>query len=227
MDRKKVLLRWAPKAMAAVFLVLFLGAIVYFLKDIIFGDKSHKKQVIHEIALMKPPPPPRPEEKPPEPEVKKEEVKVPEPETPLPPDQPDNARQDDTPPANDLGLDADGQAGSDGFGLAANKGGRGIIAGGGGQGGDRNRYAWYGNLLERDIQNVLSKDKDLTNENYKVIVKLWLNNDGTVDRVDLANSSGDVERDKLIRLALGKMKSVKEPPPEGMPQPVKLRITSL
>lgn len=224
---KQFLFRWAPKLMVAAFLLLFFVAAIYFLKDIIFADDSHKKQVIHEISLMKPPPPPKPEEKPPEPEVKKEEVKVPEPETPPPPDQPENAKQDEPPPANDLGLDADGQAGSDSFGLAANKGGKSIIGGGGGNGGGGNRYGWYAGMIEKGIQDVFDRNKDLlAKESYKVVIKVWVNKDGSIERFDLGGSSGNPETDKAIKMALKEMTRVKEPPPDGMPQPVKLRITS-
>ncbi len=224
---KQFLFRWAPRLIVVAFLLLFLVAAVYFLRDIIFADDSHKKNVIHEISLIKPPPPPKPEEKPPEPEVKKEEVKIPEPETPPPPaDQPDNAKQDEPPPANDLGLDADGQAGSDSFGLGANKGGRSIIGGGGGNGGGGNRYGWYAGMIEKGIQDVLDKNKELAKDNYKVVIKVWVNKDGSVERFDLGGSSGNPETDKAIRTALKEMTRVKEPPPDGMPQPVKLRITS-
>lgn len=211
--------------MVAAFLLIFMGAAIFLLQDIIFGDKSSKKRVTHEIALIKPPPPPpKPEEKPPEPEIKKEEVKLPEPEAP-PPEQPENANQDEQPPPSDsLGLDADGQAGSDGFGLGANKGGRAIIAGTGGGGG--NRFAWYDGLVQKTIQDVLDRSKDLDKQNYKVIVKIWLNPDGTIERFDLANSSGNADVDKSIKIALKEVRRVREPLPDGLLQPIKLRITS-
>lgn len=209
--------------MVAAFLLIFTGAAIFLLKDIIFGDKSSKKRVIHEIALIKPPPPPRPEEKPPEPEIKKEEVKLPEPEAP-PPEQPENASQDEPPPSDSLGLDADGQAGSDGFGLGANKGGRAIIAGKSSGGG--NRFAWYDGLVQKTIQDALDRSKDLDKQNYKVIVKIWLNPDGTVERFDLANSSGNADVDKSIKIALREVRRVNEPLPDGLLQPIKLRITS-
>lgn len=218
---KQFLFRWGPKLMIAVFLLIFMGVAFFLLKDIIFSDKSSKKRVIHEIALIKPPPPPpKPEEKPPEPEIKKEEVKLPEPETPP---QPENANQDEPPPADNVGLDADGQAGSDSFGLGANKGGRAIIAGKGGGG---SRFAWYDGLVQKTIQDVLDRNKNLDKQNYKVIVKIWLNPDGTVARFDIASSSGNGDIDKAIKLALREIRQIKEPLPDGLLQPIKLRITS-
>lgn len=220
---KQLLFRWGPKLMIAAFLLVFMGVAFFLLKDIIFGDKSSKKRVTHDIALIKPPPPPKPEEKPPEPEIKKEEVKLPEPEAP-PPEQPENASQDEAPPSDNLGLDADGQAGSDGFGLGANKGGRPIIAGKAGGGG--NRFAWYDGLVQKTIQDVLDRNKALDNQNYKVVVKIWLNPDGSVERFDLANSSGNGDVDKNIKVALREIRRINEPLPEGLLQPIKLRITS-
>ncbi len=219
---KQFLFRWGPRFMVAAFLLIFMGVAIFLLKDIIFGDKSSKKRVIHEIALIKPPPPPKPEEKPPEPEIKKEEVKLPEPEAP-PPEQPENASEDE-PASENLGLDADGQAGSDSFGLGANKGGRAIIAGKSSGGG--NRFAWYDGLVQKTIQDVLDRSKDLDKQNYKVIVKIWLNPDGSVERFDLANSSGNPDVDKSIKIALSEVRRVGEPLPDGLAQPIKLRITS-
>jgi len=220
---KQFLFRWGPRFMVAAFLLIFMGVAIFLLKDIIFGDKSSKKRVIHEIALIKPPPPPKPEEKPPEPEIKKEEVKLPEPEAP-PPEQPENASEDEPPASENLGLDADGQAGSDSFGLGANKGGRAIIAGKSGGGG--NRFAWYDGLVQKTIQDVLDRSKELDKQNYKVIVKIWLNPDGSVERFDLANSSGNPDVDKSIKIALSEVRRVGEPLPDGLLQPIKLRITS-
>ena len=81
-----------------------------------------------------PPPPPPPEEK----------VDLAEPE---PEPQPSN----DPPPGEQLGLDAEGAAGADGFGLAARPGGRDLLASGG------SAYAWYAGLLKSEILDRLGR----------------------------------------------------------------------
>ena len=197
-------------------LVVLIALLTVFVRSMKSDDKPNKRPVIQQISLLKPPPPPKPEEKPPEPEVKKEEVKI---DQPRPDDAPKQA--DNEPPAGkDLGVDADGSAGGDGFGLVGRKGGRDLLSGAGG------KFAGFTSLLRQQIQELLAKDKRLRSADYKAVVKLWLARDGRVERYELAGTTGSPDTDKAINLALANLPSIKEQPPEDMPQPVKLRITS-
>lgn len=158
----------------------------------------------------------------PEPEeVKEEKIEEPEPE-PEPEPSPEQA---DEPPAEDLGVDADGSAGSDGFGLAARKGGRSILGGGGG-----NAILWYGGQIKRQVEDGLQSllaDTPATKSGYSVIVEVWIGADGRVTRSELNSSSGKPEVDQALRAALPRLRaSVGKPPPDNMPQPVKIRLTS-
>ena len=47
-----------------------------------------------------------------------------------------------------------------------------------------------------------------------------------VERYELAGSTGNPDTDKAINQALANLPSMHESPPEDMPQPVKLRVTS-
>ena len=200
---------------------LLAAVAIFYLVSAIVGlinkkpGKTEKK--IQPITLMKPPPPPPPPpkvEKPPEPEIK-EKIEQPDPEPePTPETPPDEA------PARDLGLDAEGSAGSDGFGLAAHKGGTGLFGGGG------NPFAWYGGVIKNGIANVLNNHEQLRRKGYTAIVKIWLKSDGTVERVELTKGSNDPEIDELLQTLLNKYSKVAEAPPPGMPQPVKLKISS-
>jgi protein TonB len=177
-------------------------------------DKHEKK--IQPITLLKPPPPPPPPpkvEKPPEPEIK-EKIEEPEPDPEPLPDTPDEA------PARDLGLDAEGTAGSDGFGLSARKGGTGLFGGGG------SPFGAYGSLVKNDILSLLSNRDELRRKGYTAIVKLWLKPDGSVERIELSKGSNDAEIDEIISRSLDKLKKISESPPPGMPQPIKLKISS-
>src|SRR5215469_15598341 len=104
------------------------------------GAPAAPKQVIQEVHLIRPPPPPPdlPPPPPPPPEEKVVDVHQ--------PDKPDPTPSNDPPPGEQLGLDADGTAGGDAFGLLGNKGGRELIGGGGGS-----VYAWYAGLLKNEI----------------------------------------------------------------------------
>jgi protein TonB len=189
------------------------GAAVYFIKQFIDSPPPPPKQVIQEVRLIRPPPPPETPPPPPPPEVE-EKVDLPEP-------QPTPEAPSDQPPAGDvLGLDADGVAGGDGFGLAARRGGRDLLASGG------DRFGWYAGMLKQDLLSLLGEERDLRLRAYSVSVRLWLDAHGGVTRVDLASSTGDRDLDKRLRERLAGMERVAQAPPDGLPQPIQVRIVS-
>lgn len=174
------------------------------------------QKVVQEISLVRPPPPPKKEEPPPPPPEIEEEVDLPEPEAtpePMPSDEP--------PPPDLLGLDADGVAGSDGFGLMANRGGRSIMDGGGGD-----RFRWYAGVLRQALSSHLAGYEQLRTLNYTITVRLWLNGAGEVQRVSLDESTGQPELDLIIEQALAALDKIGGRPPAGIPQPVTLRLVS-
>jgi protein TonB len=118
-----------------------------------------------------------------------------------------------------LGLDADGVAGSDGFGLAARRGGREIGLGG-------SAFAWYTTMLKDSILDVLSEDERVRRGSYQVTVRVWLTSTGQIERIRLASTSGNRDLDTAIEEALQKVGKVREAPPIEMPQPITLRIVS-
>ena len=181
------------------------------------------KKFVQQVSLIKPPPPPPKIEKPPEPEV--EEVKIKEPEQ-APEDM--SEALDDLPPMGDqLGLDGDGVAGSDGFGLIGKKGGRSLLGGDSG-----NEFSWYTNRLGSYIEKVfyeLSEKKEifrlLRNADYKVKLKVWIDKDLSL-RGTLAESTGNRQRDKVIKMALAELGKYDEAVPGNMLQPVRIAIIS-
>ncbi|HLF97208.1 MAG TPA: energy transducer TonB [Methylococcaceae bacterium] len=216
MDRKKKLLRYLPAAVGVV-LTLAIAVTVYLLKDLFQKPVQSKKQV-QQITIIQPPPPPPPppEVKPPEPEPEPEKIEQPEPE-PEPEQTPD-----EPPPGEELGVDADGAAGSDGFGLLGKKGGQGLIGGGGGS-----AIIWYGQQLQRQIgeelQEKLSQGK-ARDKKLSVIANIWIGSDGSVSRGELASSSGNGEVDEELRATLASLRTRFKAPPPNMPQPVKIRV---
>jgi protein TonB len=186
------------------------------------SDKR-KKPSVQTIAVLRPPPPPpppKPEEKPPEPEIKKEEVRLPE------PDQKPEAA-DEPPPGEQLGVDAEGGAGNDGFGLVGKPGGRDITTiGEGGGGGGRAQFNAYAGLVQVRLQEQLQKRDRLRQSDYRAVVRIWFTERGGIDRVEVVDGTGDAEIDSAIRSALLDVRSIDQAPPEGMPQPLKLKLTS-
>jgi protein TonB len=216
--KKKHFRVYLPKIIGGIILLAVIGFIINAISNI--EEKPEKKErKMQRVTLTKPPPPPPPPpkvEKPPEPEVQEKIEQAPEPEPEEMPDVPD------APPPGDLGLDAEGSAGSDGFGLAARKGGKGLLGGGGG--GDP--YAWYGGIIKNDILDILSEHEELRRKGYTAIIKFWVEADGSIARFEMAKGSNDSDIDQLINRLLNQYKRINEPLPPGMEQPIKLRITS-
>lgn len=220
MDKKKRWLKYLPAGIGGVLVLLIAGGL-YLVRDMFEKPVQTKKQV-QQISVVQPPPPPPPppEVKPPEPEVKEEKIEEPEPE-PAPEPEP---QAEEPPPGEQLGVDAQGGAGGDAFGLVGKKGGQGLLGGGGGG----NAIIWYGQHVQREISDELQrtlKDK-ARNSRYSAILHIWIAADGRVSRVELANSSGTAEIDEALKAALAGIHDRFKPPPERMPQPVKIRIRS-
>jgi protein TonB len=59
-----------------------------------------------------------------------------------------------------------------------------------------------------------------------VVVRVWVRDDGSIERVNIVQSSGDRERDQVIEAALSRMGRLSQAPPADMPEPISLRIVS-
>jgi len=210
-------LRHVPMLLAGG-LAIVIAALVYWFQGQFEKAPQTKKQV-QQVTIIQPPPPPPPpppEQKPPEPEPEPEKIEESEPEPEPVPEAPA-----DEPPAGDLGVDADGSAGSDGFGLAARKGGKGLFGGGGGS-----STAWYAGIVKNQLLDLISEKDDLRSSKFTVTVKLWFDLEGNVQRYELVKGSQNPKVDGLLEGQLIKLKKFKNPPPVGVDSPVKLRISS-
>lgn len=197
---------WLRRLLSGALILLCIGVLYAIVHNFLSTPAPPMKQMVQQISLLPPPPPPI--EQPPQPEIK-EEVNIPEPQ-PL--------AQDDAPPPGDLGVDADGN-GSDGFQLRARKGGRDLLGAGG-------PFSWYTSRIEDSIKKVLSANKKTRQVNYVLLIKLWFKQDGSVERFELADSTGDADVDRSIQLALAKIEPLGSELPADLKQPVRLRITS-
>ena len=207
-------------ALLGLGLVLLMAAAIWLLITYLSGP-SAKPSAIRQIALIKQPPqppPPKPPEKPPEPPKIKEEVKIDQPKDEPKPDEPKAA---DEKPASDkpLGVDAEGGAGSDGFGLAGNKGGRDFLTTGGGGG------AYYSGLLQRQFFEALTRNRKVLKDEFRVVVRVWLGVDGRVQKADIVTGSGNAKVDDLIQVTLLEMTPLRDIPPSSM-RPMQLRLSN-
>lgn len=203
--------RHIPLLAGAALLLLLSLAVWFGLHKVLSGGQPQSKKTIQQISLIKPPPPPPPpkvEEKPPEPKIK-DEVKLNEP----PPVKNDQA----PPPGKELGVDADGGAGGDSFGLIGRKGGRDLLGGG--------RFGWYGSQVKAGIYGALMGEDCTRKARYSVEVKVWVLTSGKVQRVELEGTSGNPQIDACIAHALPGVQ-VADAPPEDLPQPIRIRIAA-
>ncbi len=180
-----------------------------------------KPRGVQQVALIKQPPvppPPKPPEKVPEPPKVKEEVKIDEPKDEPKPDEPKPA---DEKPASDkpLAVDADSSAGSDGFGLIGKRGGSDLLTTGGGSG------AYYSGLLQRHFFEALTRNRKVLRDEFRVVVKIWIGDDGRVQKADIVNGSGNTQVDDLIQVTLMEMSPLKDVPPSSM-RPIQLRLSN-
>lgn len=219
--------RWSAYTLAAA----LIGAALWFALSPLFEPSGPaRKQIVQQIQLVRPPPPPPPKDLPKPPEIKpREEVRIDQPK----PEPREQARADEPPPSPQLGLDAQGGAGGDAFGLVGRPGGRDITTigkdggpGGGVGGASRLQFAFYTNQLQQRVHEEISRHQKLRDGDYRAVVLVWIGRDGRIQRAEVRGTSGDANRDRLIQTALTDMPPLREPPPENMPQPVQLRITS-
>lgn len=197
----------------ATMLCVALG--VYLLiRNLVTSKPPPPKQVVQEIHLIRPPPPP-PDTPPPPPPPPEEKIDIPEPQQ-----QPDPTPSNEPPPSANLGLDTEGGAGGDAFGLVGNKGGREITATGG------SAFTWYANQLKDAILSQLTEDKRVRNGNYRVTVRAWVNDDGSVRRVEIVHGSGDADRDRAIESDLQNVKRLPQARPVGMPDVISLEVVA-
>lgn len=202
---------WLRRIALGVGLLLVLGAIGLALKSLMTGGTSPKKAATT-IKIMPdtPPPPPPPPKEPPKDQPKEVKVEQPRPqETPQPPAE---------------ALKMEGAAGDSPSPFQAGtvtneyKGGATI--------GGKDPFAWFTGLLKGQIESALAKEKELAKGDYRLVIKVWIARSGKIERFELEESSGNAQTDGLIKTALNDIAPLSEPPPENMPQPVRLRITA-
>lgn len=207
-----------------LFRLLALGAVaglVLLARDQLRDGRVEVDRFSQRVRLVElpPPPPPKKIELPPPEVMVKEAVKT---EPPDPADSIDDQQAMD----DRLGVDAEGAGAGDAFGLAAKKGGKDLLATAkiGGDGGQGFRY--YAAQIERFLERALARDMQLRRGSYSAIVWLWVGPGGSLERYELTRSSGDVAIDARLREALAALSDLGLPPPQDLPQPVRLRVSS-
>lgn len=211
MAAQRTVRRKGPVILGGLLAVALICGFVWFVRTMMAGKAKKPDRQVQVVQIIRPPPPP--DQPPPPPPEKTEE--------PLPKDEPEPAPTDEPAPQQQLGLDAEGAAGGDAFGLAARKGGSDLLGGTGNA-----MFAWYTNRLKDAVVDRLSGDTKIGSKKFSVSVRVWIEKDGRIKDVKLVTTSGDRELDKRIEAALASLTRMSEGPPLEMPQPISLKIVS-
>ncbi|WP_273490764.1 energy transducer TonB family protein [Roseateles chitosanitabidus] len=213
--------RHGGRTIGVALVALLAAGVWYLLSD----TAAKRREVAAPPTLMLPPPPPPPPEpeKLPEPDPIKPEVVPPEP-TPV---EPLEAPVENAPPnpSQDLGdpvtIDGAAQAGTDGFGVSAGRGGGMAGAGRGGL-----ASGSYGRYVSSVLQQAVTRDARTRTLAYQdVRLLLWLDEQGRPTRVELARGCGNAATDEALLAVVRGMDGIGEKPPAGLSFPIRLTVT--
>jgi protein TonB len=204
--------RLASRLGGGVIAILLIAGFVWFVETMMSLKGSKPPRLVQTVHIIRPPPPPPPDQPPPPPQ------KTPE---PLPKDVPDPPpdQQPDQAPDQALGIDADGSAGGDAFGLAARRGGSDLIGGSG-----TAPFAWYTNRLRDTIKERLATAPCTKSAKGSVSTRIVVAADGHVKQIKLTTGTGNARVDECVDKALSSITTLGDAPPPGMPEQVNLRV---
>lgn len=174
-----------------------------------------------------PPPPPPPSQLPPTLAASEQQMVAQEPVNAME-SKPDETSKNE-PPASEapaLGTSIQGNGPPDGFGL---HGGNSFFGGGTGKmmsHGSSSRWGWYANQVQGTISQALQGDANTRTADFRIVVQIWSDRAGRITRARLAGSTGSVALDKAITNEVLGGLILQEPPPDGMPMPIVLRLTA-
>lgn len=202
---------WKRLLLPAIAIVAALALLAWGITGINSDKGKRKKPPVVTLLPDKPPPPPPPpkEEKKPEAKEEKKDLKV-EP----PKEQPPQAQNEP--------LKMEGAAGEGGGPFAAGSVDRDYV--GGNIGGMQ--QGLFAGRLQRHIQEELNRHRKLREADYRVVLRLWLRRDGSVERAEMASGTGSETLDQQIREAVLQIGAMREAPPENLPQPMRVRLTA-
>jgi hypothetical protein len=217
---------WLRRNALVIVITTVIGGVVVALVAGGSGKPRHTKPpVMQMVAIALPPPPP-----PPPPPPRRE----PEP-APMEPDQmmipqetitEADTQPDESPAPADasLGTGIKGDGPADGFGLGTT--GSGNFFGGGtgrtGTGGG-SRWGRYAGQVQSGIQTALSSNPLTRTLTFNSRVRVWLDANGRVVRVELPRTAATPDVIEKVRAALVGVQLL-ESAPDGMPMPIVTRI---
>lgn len=214
MVAKRSLRRMISRLAGGVFGLLLIVGFIWFVRTMMANKSAKPGRQVQVVQVIRPPPPPPPDQPPPPPPEKTD--------VPLPKDEPEPAPDNQPAPADQpLGLDAEGAAGGDAFGLAARRGGSDLVGGTGSA-----PFAWYTNRITDAIRERLASVACAKSAKGSLSIHVLMQADGKIKQIQLATTTGNSGVDHCIDSALTSMPPMSDPLPPGMPEQVNLKIVS-
>ena len=159
------------------------------------------------------PPPPAPTPPPPPMEVKKEEMIVEE--------KPVEAAPDPTPQV-ETALKGAGNSGM----VLKQGNGSGVFAARSAANAEAMRRSAYAGKVKSRIQQALEGNPRTRKAGMTIEIRVWPDETGRITRAKLNSTTGDSALDAIIRDEILTGLQISEPPPEGMPTPIIMRISA-
>lgn len=177
-----------------------------------------------------PPPPPRPAPPAPAPDESDQKMIGQAPVTEAD-SKPDQALKNEAPAGDSplLGTSIQGEGSSDGFGLRAGNGlgtGKGGTGKTIGNGGGSSRWGGYAGQVQSAISQALQSNNVTRDADFRVAVRIWADQNGRITRARIVGSTGNAVLDNTITNGVLVGLILQEPPPDGMPMPIMLRLTA-
>jgi TonB family protein len=116
--------------------------------------------------------------------------------------------------------------GPNSFGLSGT--GNGLIGGrGNGKGGGGGtKYGWYAGQVQARVLEAMQRHRKLRSSALTVQVRIWADSNGRVTRAKVSGTSGDAAIDQALEREVLTGLQLSQPPPDGMPMPIVMRITA-
>jgi TonB family protein len=91
------------------------------------------------------------------------------------------------------------------------------------------KFSWYTQIMKteisRKVQKNLDENRGIPRGKLQTVVRVSVDSTGAVVQCQIIGSSGNHEMDEAVKQCLGDIK-ISEPPPEGMPQTMIIRVSS-
>jgi protein TonB len=84
----------------------------------------------------------------------------------------------------------------------------------------------FSGQVQKAIQQALYTDDEIRRHEYSVMLRIWVAFDGSIERAELAGSTGNNAVDDRIENAITALPRLSAAPPPDMPMPIRLRITA-